>query len=96
MAALDRMLGRKASDEQQELGPLGGLLASILPREQITKMTGDVTGMIQYFKVSMDTVMRQNVLIIENQRRIMAKLEIEDDGSDNGNCGNNASGNADA
>lgn len=96
MSALDKLLGRESNDAPKSpLGPLGGLLSTIISPEQLSQMTGDVTGMITYFKTSLDTVLRQNQTIIEQQILIMDKLGIEYGRRDDGNSRDGGNGSAD-
>jgi hypothetical protein len=91
MSALDRMLGREPR-EKADLGPLGGLLSSVVPPQMLEDLKTNVTDMVNYFKRNTDISVKQGALILEQQRLIMDKLGIEYDGRNDSN-GDGGTGN---
>ncbi len=81
MSLMDKMIGTKSDAPKQS--PIVAMLSSIIPKEQMEELAGNIQQTIQYFKTSVDHSIAQNNLIIEQQKRIMDHLGIPHVGSDN-------------
>ena len=76
-------------------GPLGGFLKSIISQEEIENLQQQAISALTWAKNTgellvngQQVIANQNSLILENQRRIMEKLGIVDDGyNDNDSAG---------
>ena len=82
MSLMDKMMGAKTDAPKQS--PIMSMLSSIIPKEQMEELASNVQQTIQYFKTSIDHTVAQNNLILEQQKQIMERLGISNDGS-NGN-----------
>ena len=84
MSALDKLFNK---DKAEKPAGMLGVLSSLIPPGVAEELQANISNMVQYFKNNTDISVAQGIAILENQRRIMAHLGIDDDGNSNRDSG---------